>query len=463
MRVTLRMTQTDHGVLQRHLFPGDGKEAVAIALCGRRRSLTRPGLMVHRIVPIPHNECSVRRPDLVTWPTDRLVPLLADAAQRDLAILKIHSHPGGYEQFSDTDDISDAALYNSVFGWTESDYPHASTVMLPGGRIFGRAVVPDGSFLPLHSVVVAGDDISYWPSAVPGSVPAFSQRHAQLFGSATTQTLRNMSIAVVGCSGTGGPLVEMLARLGVGRLVLIDPDHVELKNLNRIPNTTMEDAFLKRPKVEALARAIAAMGLGTEVEIYHCDLATPEAVQAVAECDVVFGCMDGIEGRHLLNRLATYYLLPYFDLGVRLDADGLGGIANAAAAIHYLRPDGSTLKDRGVYSAEELQADGLRRTDPAAYRQQVRVGYIHGVREDRPAVVSINTQVASTAVNEFLARLHPYRLDTNADSAIVRINFVQAYTSREHEPEPSGMFTKVAGRGDIDPLLSMPVLGGGPA
>ena len=92
-----------------------------------------------------------------------------------------------------------------------------------------------------------------------------------------------------------------------------------------------------------MARAIAAMGFGTELDIIADDLATPRAVKAVAECDVVFGCMDGVEGRHLLNRLAAYYVLPYFDVGMKLEADGQGGVNEACGAVHYVRPDGATL------------------------------------------------------------------------------------------------------------------------
>ena len=77
------------------------------------------------------------------------------------------------------------------------------------------------------------------------------------------------------------------------------------------------------------------MGLGQEVVPIVCNLINPDAVPAVAECDIVFGCMDGVEGRHLLNRLAIFYNLPYFDMGVRLDADGSGGIERIADAIHY--------------------------------------------------------------------------------------------------------------------------------
>jgi hypothetical protein len=240
--------------------------------------------------------------------------------------------------------------------------------------------------------------------------------------------------------------------------VLVDSDRIEEKNLNRILNARLEDAYLKRPKVEAMARAIAAMGFATEVEIINADLATPEAVKAVAECDVVFGCMDGVEGRHLLNRLAAFYVLPYFDVGVRLEADGNGGIDQACGAVHYVRPDGSTLLDRGVYTPAQLKAAGLRRTDPKAYRDQLHAGYIHGVDEDRPAVISINMQMASTAVNEFLARLHPYRYDDNGDSAIVRTSFIQAAEYREREPAASGMFHAQIGKGDLRPLLSMPEL-----
>ncbi len=458
MRIKLRLSQKDHIALREHLLPGDGLEAVAVALCGRCRSQSNHCLTVCSIVPIPYDECKERTPDRVTWSTQRLVPLLEEAGRRDLAILKIHSHPGGYPQFSSVDDESDTDLFNSVFGWTDSEFPHASAVMLPDGRLFGRAILRDGSFQPLDSILVPGNDIHFWTSEYGGTVPAFAQRHAQLFGSGTTRRLREMAVAVVGCSGTGSPVIEQLARLGVGRLVLVDPDHVEEKNLNRILNARREDAYLKRPKVEVMARAVASMGFATEVEIIQEDLATPRAVKAVAECDVVFGCMDGVEGRHLLNRLAAFYLLPYFDVGVRLVADGRGGIDEASGAVHYVRPDGTTLQDRKVYNAEQLKAAGLKRTDPKAYREQVRIGYIRGVEEDRPAVISINMQMASTAVNEFLARLHPYRYDDNGDFAVLRRSFIQGTEYRESEEAPSGSFFRQLGKADVRPLLSMPEL-----
>jgi hypothetical protein len=224
-------------------------------------------------------------------------------------------------------------------------------------------------------------------------------------------------------------------------------------------NATREDAVLGRPKVKVLARAIANMGLGTEVEMICENLLSTRAVEAVATCDVVFGCMDGVEGRHLLNRIASCYLIPYFDVGVKLEADGKGGIKEVCGAVHFVRPDGSTLLDRRVYTMAQVKAEGLRRTDPKAYQDQVKAGYIHGVQEDRPAVISINMQMASSAVNEFLARLHPYRLDSNEDTVVIRNSFIQAVEYREKDVTPSGVFSKVIGRGDMEPLLGLPELG----
>lgn len=462
---SLRMSGRQHAALSAHLFPGDGKEAVAVALCGRRVTPSDVGLLVHTVIPIAHADCPVRERDRVTWRTDALAGVLADAASRGLAVLKIHSHPGGYDRFSAFDDAADAELFPSVYGWTDSDLPHASAVMLPGGRVFGRAVLPDGAFAPLTRVAVVGDDILHWgsDSRIETGAEDALLRNRQMFGEGTLRHLRNLSVAVVGYSGTGSFVVEALVRLGIGRLLIVEYDLVEDKNLNRILNTTREDALLNRPKVEVAERAIRAMGLGTEVEVIRGSLIHPDAVRRVAGCDVLFGCVDSVEARHLMNKLSAFYLLPYFDLGVRLDADGRGGIDQACGSSHYLQPGGSSLHSRGVYTMEEVRAEGLRRTDRSAYERQVKEGYVRGVRVDRPAVISVNMLVAAIAVNDFLARVHPFRLDSNGEFAMQTVSLTQGELMRLPDGDACPMFAGKVGRGDVLPLLGTPELSeGGP-
>ena len=251
-------------------------------------------------------------------------------------------------------------------------------------------------------------------------------------------------------------MVEELARLGIGRLVLIDSDCIEEKNLNRILNSSKEDAYLQAYKVHSLARAIARMGLNQQVKAMPVNLITEEAVLAVAECDVIFGCTDSVEARHILNRIATFYCMPYIDVGIRLDADGRTGISSISGAVHYLQPGLSSLLSREVYSMDQVEAEGMRRTNPELYRQQRGEGYLRGVQEERPAVITVNGTFASLAVHELLARLHPYRNQPNSQFAYIGANLgdVQFYT--ESEGEPCHLLQSHVGRGDMEPLLNMP-------
>lgn len=451
-KIALTLTASQHAELTRHLFPEDGFEAVAIALCGRRSDQQRHRLLVRRIVPIPYDVCSVRQSDRVTWPTHILPPLLEEAARLGLAIVKIHGHRN-LSYFSETDNISDSTLFPSIYAWTENG-PHASAILLGNGQIIGREVDENGKFHPISSINIVGDDLVFWHSkAQNGLVPEFGQRVAQTFGAGTYDLLRKMRVAVIGCSGTGSPVIEQLARNCVGTLVLVDPDHIEEKNLNRILNSTMIDAREQRLKVEVAARAVLEMGLGTVVEKHPRSLFDQNSVLAVANCDVVFGCMDSIDGRHLLNKLATFYLLPYFDLGVKIEADGSGGVDQVCGTVHYLQPGGSSLLSRSVYTMEQVRSAGLLRTDPAAYCSQLSEGYIRGVQEDRPAVIQLNTLVASLAVNELLARIHPYRIDPNKDFSIHRVSLSHGIYEYESGGEPCSVLSRHLGRGDMTPLL----------
>jgi len=453
---TLRISGLHHDVLERCLFPGDGLEAVAFAICGRRRMKAGQILTVQRIVPVPYEACK-RSANHVTWRTEILTSLLDEVQAKGLALIKVHSHPGSYREFSSWDDESDIETFRAGFAWTDGVEPHGSAVMLPDGFIFGRAITEDGS-QAFSAVMVAGDNIFYWypPSATAENLTPFEAQE-QLFGTGTTHRLKRLRIAVVGCSGTGSIVIELLARLGVGELVLVDDECIESRNLNRILNARHGD--IGRAKVQVLAEAIECMGLGTKVLPLKMNLYDPLAVLKVAECDAVFGCMDTAEGRHLLNRIATFYVLPYVDLGVHLAADGSGGIDEASGVVHYLQPGLSSLLSRKAYTLEQVRAEGLRRTNPSAYAEQRRLNYIEGIEEHSPAVASVNATIASLAVNEFLARIHPFRSCDNRDCAIIRFNFMETLVIREEETGiPCTYLTRHVGRGDVEPLLEWPAL-----
>jgi ThiF family/Prokaryotic homologs of the JAB domain len=450
METVFALSGRQYAELQKHLYPGDGHEGVALVLCGRGRIAESERLTARRVIPIPHGDVTARGPDEIEWSVeDHVLPLVEEMERDDLALVVVHCHPGGYPKFSAVDDEADRLLFPSVHSWFDAPGGHGAAVMLPDGVMFGRAVDSAGRFTAFHRISIAGDDLLFFPKpSTTTVVPAVAKRVSQTFGSGTYSLLRSLRIGVVGCSGTGSIVAELLARNCVGKLVLIDDDVVEGKNLNRILNSREVDAERRTPKVDVLAAAIRAFGLGTVVEPLKASLLDAEGFQRATTCDMVFGCMDTAEGRHILGQICSAYLIPLFDVGVHIELDGNGGISHAVAAANYIQPGGSSLLSRGIYTGEDLDAESAQRTVPEDYDRRVAAGYLRAVDEDRPAVMPINMMAANLGVLDFLARIHRYRLDPNAHFAAQTMSLTHGYYEQVQDGVPCMVMERMMGVGD---------------
>lgn len=453
----LRVTVAQRDALRAHLFPPDGCESVALAVCGTRKGFGREVNCVHAVHFIPNESCAERTPIKVRWPVEASLPAINEAIRRGASLLKIHSHPTGLAAFSSYDDASDREFFEAVGQISDGSVGGTSLVMLPDGSIMARAVRGDDGFEPCR-VSIVGDEILFAGRTLTAASDEATERTRQAFGNGTTTLLRSLRVGVVGCSGTGSWVVEMLTRLGVGELVLVDPDSIERRNLNRIVNSTSADAASGIKKAVMFERAIARVGLGTVVSAYITDIAQKRIVEHLASCDVLFGCVDSADGRELLNRISTFYTIPFIDVGVRLDADGAGGINQVCAAVHYVIPGGSSLLSRGVISAQQVGSDAMRRTNPEQHAALVKEGYVRGANVGAPAVISVNGFAASHAVNEMLARLHPFRSDENSEFRYQNLSLRDGAWLRVPDGPPCPVLGRRLGRGDCVPLLDNPAL-----
>lgn len=460
MDLQLKISGEHHNILKNHLLPGDGLEAVAVALCGRHSAENLTIFTVHEITLIPYSACK-REPNLLTWSTALIEPYFQKIGKSDLAIMKIHSHPGGYRAFSKTDDESDDEFFTSVFGWAVNDKAHLSAVMLPDGEIFGRAFSEDLSSEFLNKVTIVGEYVKIYSNLTSTEHTGFAKRNRQTFGDTTYSLLSSLHVGVVGCSGTGSPVIEQLVRLGVGHITIVDPDSVEEKNVNRILNSTMNDAKLGKPKVHVLKEAIQKIGIGTNIEAIQANLYDHKFIsEQLIVCDFVIGCMDSVDGRYLLNQLSTFYILPYLDLGVKLEADGKGGINKICGSVHYVQPGKSSLITRGVYSIEDMRAASQYRQNPAEFENLKKNAYIKNINVNAPAVISVNMSIASMAVNEFLNRIHPYKSESPDQYAQATFDITEncIINVAESDFQVDNYLKKKIGRGDMVPFIEMPEL-----
>jgi len=464
MRYELRIAGKFYEQLKQHLFPKDNKEAAAVLLCGRHETNDISILLTHKILLIPYDECE-RGKDYITWKMDKILPFLEEVEKRNFALLKIHSHPGGYANFSSTDDESDHDFFTTAFNWSETDSVHGSAIMLPGGKIIGRVYNMNLQPIIMDKISIASDSILIWRKDAGKKLESdeFSRRTRQVLGDGTYSVLRKLKIGIVGCSGTGSPTIEQLYRLGVGFLLLIDPDKVEEKNLNRIIQAILQDAKKKRYKTEVLKEAIHKAGLGTQVEIKSVNLFdSKEALRDLILCDIIFGCVDRAETRHLLNQIANFYLIPYFDMGVQITADQEGGIESMSGTGHYIQPGLSSLFSRNLYSAARLEAEGLQRKNPEVYATRLKAGYIQNADVERPAVLPINMLISSMTIIDFLNRIHfaPFKEDAPNSYGRMLMDYTANCTENKSESKFEVDITAAnfTGRGDCKPFLRMPQL-----
>tara|TARA_R110000751_G_scaffold39719_15_gene94594 strand:+ start:41819 stop:43171 length:1353 start_codon:yes stop_codon:yes gene_type:complete len=439
----IKITKNMHEVLLNHLHNGDGLEAISFALCGR----TDDSFLIHQIFNIDYERCN-RTENRVSWETIDLEKILVKSKEEDLSIIKFHSHFIEDSGFSEYDNSSDKDFFESAFGWNLKSNSHASVIMYPSGNMKGRVISPDLEFEKVKKFSIIGSDLLIMDIELEIKESLAFDRNSKAFGKRTTDLLHNLKIGVVGCSGTGSPTIEQLVRLGVGELILIDPDDLGVENMNRIYGSKMDDAIAGISKVELLEQHISSIGLDTKVSIFKSEFQTDKAAwNKLKTCDFVFGCVDSVLGRHHLNLFCNAYLIPFIDIGVSLISDDNGEIDSITGNIHYLYPGSCSLMERGVYTSDALEAETLKKQSPDEYKDRQR--YFKNVDEPSPAVISVNTLCSSYAVNEFLSRLHPYRNRDNKyfDTTVISLSEFNVISNRV-ENSKLNPFLQLIGLGD---------------
>lgn len=456
MSPALAMTGVLYARIVDHLYPGDQKEAAAILLCSRTPG-PRLRLLVKDAILVPHTACKVREPDQINWPGEYLERAIDLAEPLGLAIILIHSHPGGLFAFSRPDDDSDAIVIPCLF--QASGDIHGSAIMTPDGAIRARLYGRDMSKTAVELVSVVGDDLLFFWER-DADRPDCAERPVA-FTSGMTDELSRLSATTIGVSGTGSITAEQTARMGFGRNDYIDFDKVEGRNLNRILNSTLEDVELEKPKAAMFAEAVAKYrGPGVAFPVIK-SITAREAVLAASQADVLWCCVDTLEARHIADLISSAFLLPLFEVGVSIPTrkmpDGSRAIADACGRIDYVQPGRSTLQDRGVYTPETLRAEYLRKVSPETFRVEVDAGYIKGIAEEAPSVITLNMRASAACVSEFIARAYPFRLDPNANYARTIFSLAACEEEFVAEAEFTAGANPVLGRGAQEPLLGLPM------
>ena len=157
---------------------------------------------------------------------------------------------------------------------------------------------------------------------------AIENRYSRNFETLTPEdqdTLKQARVCILGLGGLGGGVCEMLARIGVGYLTLVDGDVFDATNLNR--QLLSREDLIGESKAKAARDRVAAVNSDVTVRWEHC-FADPKTLpDLLKDCDLVVDCLDTIQARFDLEDAAKA-------AGIPLVSGAIAGVCGQVTVIY---------------------------------------------------------------------------------------------------------------------------------
>lgn len=405
MSYSVALTSGTGDVLRSHLLRADGQEDVCYALWRPGQGADRMTILVSEPILPMGNDRQVHGNASTTG--EYLGRAMKLAMQRGAGVAFLHSHPfPGWQGMSHDDSTTERRQAPAVKATTGMPLV-GMTLGTDGawsGRIWMKTAPRTYERHWCESVRVVGDngiEITYNDELRPP--PAFREelrRTISAWGERAQEKLARVRFGVVGVGSVGAVVAECLGRMGVQYIKLIDYDHVERHNLDRLLHAGARDAAAKRLKVELIGDALqrSATAATPVIERHALAVTETDGFKQALDCDLLFSCVDRPWPRHVLNYVAYAYLIPVIDGGIliRKREDRL---RNASWKSHAVYPGKRCLQCNGQYDPNYVNVERQGELDDPTYIENLPVDHILRRNEN---VFPFSIHLASSLVMQAL-------------------------------------------------------------
>jgi molybdopterin-synthase adenylyltransferase len=384
----LRLSTESYESLCDLLADPDGFERCAIGFANHDNVNSR--WLLSHVEPVSDDGYLQRDQVSVSLKPAVLVDIVNRARQSGMTPVLVHSHPQtlDFPDFSPVDDAGEAEM-RSYFERRIPQMRPLSMIVAPGGC--AAREIGSGSSVPVWQVGTKTHRIDEPPPGVASSLR--HERQIRAFGTTGQKVISTLKILVIGAGGTGSVTVQQLAYLGATDITVIDPDNVEETNLNRLVGAGPDD--IGKAKVEIARRAIHRVNPEAKVNAIVGDIVVETNADMIRSFDYVFLCTDSHASRAVAGQAAYQFLVPTIDMGVSITVSE-GTITHITGRVQMLSPGLPCLTCTGALNGEQIRQEMLtpeqRTADP----------YVQGQREPQPAVVSLNSTMASLGLTMFM-------------------------------------------------------------
>lgn len=412
-------------------------------------------LLGHTMRWVPAHAYQTRKATELVVASEGFVPAVAEAEEHESIPIWTHTHPGAISTPvpSARDHIVDARLADAFR--LRSGNPWYGSLIVSQAECsldFTGHIESETNRVDIDRLWTTGTRYALALNWLQDRTPPgeMFDRSIRAFGGAIQAVLGELRVAVVGCGGTGSAVTEQLARLGVRNFQLFDPDTLTASNLTRVYGSRPDD--IGKPKVHVIASNVNGIAPDAEVVAERSAVTHQSAARQLLDADVIFGCTDDNAGRLVLSRIATYFMTPVIDCGVKLTSSNDGSLIGIDGRVTVLGPGAACLVCRERIDFTRAAAEMLT---PSEHRRRMAEGYAPSMPDVEPAVVTYTTQVAAAAVSELLERLVHYGPEPPPTELLVRMHERELSTNTQHPRE--GHYCDPAagrlGRGMTEPFL----------
>ncbi len=164
------------------------------------------------------------------------------------------------------------------------------------------------------------------------------QRNMNAITPEENQRLKDFHVLVVGCGGLGGYIIEMLSRLGIGTLTVVDGDVFDETNLNR--QLLSSESAIGKPKVLAAKERVGLVNSQVKVHPIHALLDRENGPAMVSGKDLVFDALDNVGSRLILEELCEAAGVPLVHGAIAGWFGQVSVILPGDRTLHSILPEG---------------------------------------------------------------------------------------------------------------------------
>lgn len=410
-----RISSADFDKLHRHLFPGDGDEHGAVLLAGISESSRETRFLVRQVLLAKDGVDYVPgRRGYRMLTSDFVAKASHMAAKEHLCYFAVHCH-GGRDSvsFSETDLASHQRGYPALLDITCGG--PVGALVFAENAVAGEIWTRSGT-RPLNDMTVVGlncRELFPAPSNQAAAFDGMFHRQSLIFGQVGQRRLAKAKIGIIGLGGVGSLVNELLARVGVGEIVAVDPEKLELSNLSRVVGSRRWDSqdwlvtskwpalkrfgeWLATPKVEVARRVAHEANHAVRYHAIRGDIVDRETALKMADVDYLFLCADTMQSRLVFNALVHQYLIPGVQIGSKVTVGDDGKVGDVFSVSRMILPftGGGCLLCNQLIDAGKLQDEAI------SEEERKRQAYVKDVKA--PSVITLNAVGAAQGVNDFL-------------------------------------------------------------